>query len=294
MRKIFKWLGIVLGSLLGLTVLIGIGMYLSTDVRLNKAYSVQTETIPIPSDPASIERGKHWVSSECMHCHGSDLAGTIIFEDPKLGTIAASNLTPGIGGAGSEFTDADWVRAIRHGINPEGHSLIIMPASDFYYFSDGDLGDILAYLQSLPPVDKEWADPEFTPLAKILINAGAFGNIIEAENINQTTTRPSAPTTGATADYGEYLIEVSGCRTCHGENLAGGKDPNPAAPPVPGLVAGSEVAFWSEADFINTLRSGVTPSGHVLTDFMPWKDYGHMSDEQLEAIWLYLGSSPAK
>ena len=211
-----------------------------------------------------------------------------------LGKIPARNLTPGKGGVGSEFTDADWVRAIRYGINPEGQSLIIMPSSYFYYFSDSDLGDIIAYLNTLPPVDKEWPAPEFTSLGKILVSAGALGRVIETENINHSVVRPSAPVEGATAAYGGYLVEVSGCRMCHGEDLTGVENPpNPAAPPVPGLVAGSEVAFWSEAQFITTIRTGMTPSGHSLTEFMPWKEFGNMTDDQFKAIWLYLNSLSA-
>lgn len=292
MRKFFKWLGIVLGSLIGLILLAVAGLTISASIRLNKTYSVQADPITIPSDSASIERGRQWVTSgDCMYCHGSDLAGTAFLDDPMLGKIPARNLTPGIGGVGSTFTDADWVRAIRYGINPEGHSLIIMPSSDFYYFSDSDLGNIIAYLKSLPPVDKEWPEPEFTPLGKILASAGALGSVIEAENINYSAARPSAPTEGVTAEYGAYLTEVSGCRMCHGEDLAGVEvPPNPAAPPVPGLVAGSEVASWSEAEFIQTIRTGITPNNRPLTEFMPWTEFRNMTDDQLKAIWLYLNS----
>jgi mono/diheme cytochrome c family protein len=292
MRKFFKWLGIFIVGLIGLIVLVAAGLYISTTIRLNMTYNVQAETITIPADSASIERGKQWVESgACKYCHGSDLSGTAFLDDPMLGKIPARNLTPGKGGAGSEFADADWVRAIRYGINPESQSLIIMPASYLYYFSDSDLGDIIAYLKTLPPVDKEWPDPEFTPFGKILVGAGALGKIIEAENINYSATRPPAPIEGVTAAYGEYLIEVNGCRMCHGGDLAGVKNPpNPAAPPVPGLVAGSEVAFWSEAQFITTIRTGVTPSGRPLTEFMPWKEFRIMTDDQVKAIWLYLNS----
>lgn len=296
MRKFFKWLGIILGSLLGLILLVLLGLYINANVRLSKAYTVQAETITIPTDSASIERGRQWVESgACKYCHGEDLAGTAFLDDPMLGKIPARNLTPGIGGVGNTFTDADWVRAIRYGVNPEGHSLIIMPSSDFYYFGDSDLGDIIAYLKSLPPVDKEWPGPEFTPLGKILASAGALGKVIEAENINYDAAHPSAPTEGVTPEYGAYLTEVNTCRMCHGEDLAGVETPpNPAAPPVPGLVAGSEVASWSEADFIQTIRTGITPNNRPLTEFMPWKEFKNMTDDQLKAIWLYLVSLSTK
>lgn len=296
MRKFFKWLGIVLGSLIVLILLAALGLYASANVRLNKTYPIQTRIVTIPSDDAALERGRQWVESgACKHCHGDDLAGKAFLDDPVLGKIPAPNLTSGKGGAGGEYTDANWVHAIRYGVNPEGKSLIIMPSSSFYYFSDNDLGDIIAYLKSLPPVDKEWAAPNFAPFGKFLLGAGALGNVLEAEIINHAAVRPSAPEAGVTAAYGEYLIEVSACRMCHGADLTGVKHPpNPAAPPVPGLVTGSEVAFWSEANFVQTMRTGVAPSGHVLTEFMPWKEFKNMTDDQIKAIWLYLVSVTAK
>ena len=62
---------------------------------------------------------------------------------------------------------------------------------------------------------------------------------------------------------------------------------------VPNLTPGSEVAFWSEEEFIATLRTGITPGGHQLNDFMPWKYFWQMTDDELRAVWLYLQSLPA-
>jgi cytochrome c553 len=296
MRNFFKWLGIVLGSLIGLILLFLLGAHIKANILLNKTYSVQVETFTIPADPASIERGQQWViGGVCMYCHGSNLAGTAFIDDPVLGEIPAPNLTSGTGGAGSEFTDEDWVRAIRYGVRPEGRGLVIMPSGHFYYFSDRDLGDIIAYLKSVPPVDREWPEPEFSALGKILVGAGILGNITEAERIDFNAARPSVPAEDATAEYGDYLTRVSGCRMCHGEDLTGDPNPpDPEAPPVPGLATDSEVAFWSEADFINTIRTGVTPGGHPLSKSMPWTYFRNMTDDQLKAIWLYLESLSAK
>jgi mono/diheme cytochrome c family protein len=292
MRKFFKWLGVVLGSLVGLVLLLLSGFYISGSIRLNKSYAVPLETITIPADAASIERGEHWVASgACIHCHGSDLAGTALLDDPAVGDVPAVNLTPGRGGAGEEFTDEDWVRAIRYGVDPEGRGLLIMPSAHFYYYSDRDLGDIIAYLKSIPPVDREWPEPELSPLGRILVGAGAFGKMIEAETIDRNAGRPSTPAEGVTAEYGGYLARVSGCRLCHSEDLAGEENPpDPAAPPVPSLAAGSEASSWSEAQFISTMRTGITPDNRPLTEFMPWKEFRHMTDDQLKAIWLYLES----
>ena len=168
MKKFFKWFGIVLGSLIGLIVLVFLGLMLKGNSMLNKKYDAQVEKITIPTDAEVVARGEHWVMAECIGCHGHDLSGGPFFAAP-LEYIDAKNLTSGKGGVGSEFTDEDWIRALRHGVGSEGDSLLIMPAQFFRHFSDEDLGEIIAYLKTLPPIDNETREPSFNPLGKALM-----------------------------------------------------------------------------------------------------------------------------
>lgn len=294
MKKFFKWLGIILGSLVALIVVIFIVLALKGNASLNRSYSASTDQITIPTDAESIARGEHWVKAECIGCHGDNLSGGPFFEAP-FGYIDAKNLTSGKGGIGSKFTDADWVRALRHGVSPEGKSVLIMPASDFRYFSDADLGDIIAYVKSIPPVDKETREPHFNLLGKALIGAGVFGKgVIVAEDIQQSGPVPSSiPNAGITPEYGDYLVNASGCRTCHGVNLTGGKSPDPTAINAPNLTPGGELIAWKEADFIKAIRTGVAQSGHQLDPKqMPWEHFKNFSDDELKAIFMYLQSQP--
>ena len=58
---------------------------------------------------------------------------------------------------------------------------------------------------------------------------------------------------------------------------------------------GAAVAVWSQDEFIQTLRTGITPRGNQLdTKYMPWKVLGQMTDDELKALWLYLRSAPPK
>ena len=67
------------------------------------------------------------------------------------------------------------------------------------------------------------------------------------------------------------------------------------APPAPDLTPGGALGDWSEGDFIGTLRTGTMPYGKALDDeFMPWKDIGLLTDDQLKAVWLYLSSLEAR
>jgi len=59
------------------------------------------------------------------------------------------------------------------------------------------------------------------------------------------------------------------------------------------LTRGGEMQGWSEEQFITTMRTGVTPSGHKMIDFMPWKYFGQMTNDELKAVWMYLQSLPA-
>ena len=293
-KRILKWIGIGLGIVVVL-VLVAVGvMYFRGQSRFNQTYAVQVENVAVPSDAASLERGKHLVTLLCSGCHGENLAGTAFFNDPGLGTIHAKNLTSGKGGIGASYTDADFVRTLRHGVRPDGTSVFVMPSKDFHYLSDQDLGGIIAYLKTVPPVDQEWGPKQFTLMGKVLIGVGAFDNLMMADQIDHTGPRPAAPTMGVTKEYGDYLARLNGCRHCHGQQLSGGKVDDPTINLLgPNLTPGGELAAWSAADFINTMRTGVTPSDHHLSEVMPWKTFGsQMSDDELKAIFLYLQSLP--
>jgi nicotinate dehydrogenase subunit B len=107
----------------------------------------------------------------------------------------------------------------------------------------------------------------------------------------------SPPPAAATADYGAYLVETSGCKVCHRENLAGGLHPLslPGEPVPPDLTPRGRLAHWSEDAFLRALRTGVTPEGHRLDEaWMPWPALGRMSDLELRAIFRHLRSLPAE
>ena len=61
---------------------------------------------------------------------------------------------------------------------------------------------------------------------------------------------------------------------------------------TPNLTPGGELAFWSEQEFLTAMRTGRTSDGRQLKEDMPWKYYGQMTDEELQAIWLYTQSLP--
>jgi hypothetical protein len=107
--------------------------------------------------------------------------------------------------------------------------------------------------------------------------------------------RVTALDRGVTLGYVDYLVNTNDCRICHGPQLNGGPFSDPTITKIsPNLTSGGKLAFWTEEEFINTIRTGTTPSGHNLDpEFMPWEGYRLFYDDELKAIWLYLQSLPA-
>lgn len=293
MKKIFKWLGIVLGSLIGLLLVAGVVLYFMGDARLNKKYDFPPSNIVLPTDAASIEYGQHRAETLCQGCHGADLSGVDNwFSAPPIGTIDSVNLTSGKGGIGNEFTTEDYVRAIRHGIDREGKPIFMTAVPSTAHLSDEDFGAIIAYLKTIPPVDHQTKERYFTPLTRVLLAAGMLGQL-PAESVSHDL-HVTAPESGVTVDYGKYLVDTNDCRLCHGPELNGGPFPDPTITKIsPNLTPGGEVGFWTEQEFINTVRTGKTPGGHELNaDLMPWEVYRLFYDDELKAIYIYLQSLP--
>lgn len=293
MKKALRILGLVLGSLVGIVILAGVVLYLIGNARLNKRYDFPASNLTIPTDAESIEFGRHRAESLCQGCHGEDLGGIENwFSAGPLGTVDSANLTSGEGGVGSDFTTEDYVRAIRHGIDREGRPIFMPAVFATSYLSDEDLGAIIAYLNTVPPVDRQLNGEQFTPLAKIMLSAGMLGDLpVEAVSHDVHVT---APEPGATVEYGEYLVNTNDCRVCHGPELNGGPFPDPTITKIsPNLTPGGELAAWAEEDFFHAMRTGNTPSGYLLDpEFMPWQSYSLFYDEELQAMWLYLQSLP--
>lgn len=266
MKHILKWTLIVFGGLIGLTFLAGAALYPTGMKKLTRTYAdIPVETVTIPGDAETVRRGKHVsIIWGCTKCHGEDLSGSLLTNDPILGTIPAPNLTAGKGGIGGSYSDTDWVRALRHGVMPEGRGEAFM--NNYSTLSDRDLGDLIAYLKQIPAVDAEYPAMRFGPIVPI---APAIGLVPPAaEQIDHGAPRPADPVPGATSEYGSYLFTI--CRECHSTKIA------------------EEMKNWSEEDFVQAFRTGVLPDGKPLPAAMSSKTFGEMNAVELEALWLYL------
>ncbi len=292
MRRVLAWIGFVL---LGIVLLIALA---ATFVYVDTNREVAMTVTPMPPPPvlghADLARGRRLFTSigGCANCHGADGGGNPFLNDAAMGALYAPNLTRGPGGVGTVYGDADYDRAIRRGVRPDGTRLLIMPSWDYAALSNDDAASVIAYIRSLPPVDR--ATPRVRPGPVLRMLMVTHKVQFDATQLADEGPPPSPAPAGVTAAYGGYLARVGGCMSCHGENLSGGHLQGPPEVPPAANLTPAGIGAWSQADFVRTMRTGIDPKGHALDPFMPWRSIGTMSDDELAALFLYLKSVPPK
>ena len=283
---------LVLGLIVALVATV-LWIGIASQRKIEQRYGVDAAEVPVPQDSASLARGRHlYRSISCALCHGEDGGGTIYFQSATMGTVTGSNLTSGRGGVAGWRSDLDWVRAIRHGVKPDSTSLLVMPSEVFVHLSDSDLGAILAYLRSLPAVDRELPASKFGPMGRVLLATGRMNILVASKTPPYEPPPPVEP--GPTPEYGRYLANISGCHGCHGFGLSGGAVAGPPGLPPASNLTPAGLRHYSEEDFGRAMREGIRPGGAPIDEFMPWRAYQHMSDDDLAALWAYLKSVPPR
>jgi mono/diheme cytochrome c family protein len=293
MRKAMKWLARILIALVLAVVLALSAVYALSQKRMDAVYTITPPPFKISTDADAVARGKHLADIRgCRGCHGPNLAGHTFINAPLMARLSGANLTAGrVGGA---LSDLDIVRALRHGVARNGHSLLFMPAQEFSSLSAQDMGDLLAYLHTVPAVDHTPPPNTVGPLGRVMFLAGKIP-LLPAELVNhQQTIAAVAPTTPVA--HGAYLAQV--CSGCHGRSFSGG--PIPGTPPdwtVPANLTpdATGLADWTEADLRHALRDGIARGGRKLNiERMPVGMTRNLTDAEISAIYTYLRSLPPR
>jgi mono/diheme cytochrome c family protein len=161
-----------------------------------------------------------------------------------------------------------------------------MPAFEHTGMSDEDLGALIAYVRSLPGSATLPPPSKAGPVLRGLFAAGMVP-LLSAEEIDHSQPHPAQVDAEPTPAYGSYLIGM--CKGCHGPQLSGGKIPGgpPDWKPAANITPGG-IGRWSEGDFIQALRTGRRPDGSTIDAQMPWKEFRHMDDVELRALYAYL------
>jgi mono/diheme cytochrome c family protein len=259
------------------------------------------------SAESPVERGAYLVKTigACGNCHtprdaagkpivGRELAGGFEFDDPGIGHIVPTNITPdketGIG----KWSEAQIVTALRDGKRPDG-TLIRppMPIPVYRQLSDGDAAAIAAYLKSLKPVRNKVGEAQY----KIPLPPSYGAPVVQIAEPNRADK----------VAYGAYLSgPVGHCVLCH--TAPGGGKPfdmeraysggrelpdfgKPGGVTVSrNITAGSEhgIGNWSDVQIKRAITQGIRADGTRLAATMPYAAYAKMRPSDLNAIVAFL------
>jgi cytochrome c553 len=254
----------------------------------------------------SAQRGSQLVSGlgACGFCHSMDglttspLSGGRLMRD-SYGDVHGPNITRAGTGIG-EWSEADFKRALRTNVRPDGSEIGSQPHRGFEWLADTDVTAVTAYLRTLAPIEREVEPRRISALDRN--TTGLLEARVDVKGYI-SAIGPQFRT-----EYGQYLTDhVARCGSCHTkpggwiaseEYMAGGREisfdgeyklaPNITSSKTAGIGS------WSEFDVAQYLRSGKTPAGReVDSKFCPVQFYAKAPQEQIDAVVAYLRTVPA-
>ena len=277
MSRVLRWLRNAVIAVVALVVLAAIAVFAMSELALRRSYPVRGTAVAVPADSSSIAEGERLARIRgCPGCHESRLEGGMFVDDPKIARIAAPNLTKAV----RAYSDAELEGIIRHGVRPDGRSVLAMPSDMFRLLDDADLGKILAYLHSAPEVPGLGRMVKPGPLGRLGLALGQYNPAAKDVRLVESVS-DSFPAAGSPLARGAYLARTV-CTECHGVTLAGGGK-------IPDLRI---AAGYSREQFVRLMRTGVGLGERQLglMGEVARGRFSHFTDEEIEALYAFLQS----
>ncbi len=262
-----------------------------------------------PAAAADAKNGAYiFKAAGCADCHtdrknkGKPLAGGRALKTP-FGTFYAPNITPdkktGIGG----WTEAQFVKALRQGIGPDGSPYFpAFPYTSYTRITKADAADLWAYLSHRPAVARKNQphDLNFPFAWRFLVWFWRWLFFDEG-------ALPAAPGKDAAWQRGRYLaLALTHCGECHTpRNFLGGMQAGMALAGSSDLLSGvvpnitpdkaTGIGKWSVEDYDSVLTLGMLPDGDFVEDEMAEvaENTDALRPADRTALILYLKSVPA-
>ena len=294
MGKLLKWLGIVVGVLVLAAAAVAAVGWTQADRKMTRRIEVSIAPVALPTEPVALERGRYLFNSRgCGDCHGADGGGRKVIDGGGM-LIIAPHISPGAGSATAHYRIEDWVRAIRHGVKPDGRPLMVMPSEDYNRLTDADLGALVAYAQHMPAVSGQAAVIQLPPPVRVFYGLGLIQDA--AAKIDHSLP-PAAPVPeGPTPEHGRYVAQM--CVGCHGPGYGGGKIPGgppdwPAAANLTPGRGGVMDRYARVEDFVAMMRGGKRADGSAIA-VMPFVSLAQLNDVDLRALHVFLQTLPPR
>jgi mono/diheme cytochrome c family protein len=252
------------------------------------------------------KRGEYLAKAAgCVGCHTEEREGATPFAGGRalktpFGTFYGPNITPDKKAGIGNWSETDFMRALRQGDRPDGSNYFpAFPYPSFTKIADSDARDLWAYLRTLPPSAKPSREHDLwfffgwrwlvTFWKWFFFTPGPFANI---------------PGLSDSANRGAYLVQALGhCGECHtprnflggpksGRYLAGGKGPDGKS--VANLTP-TNLKKQSDKEIKDFLVTGLTAEGDVPAEAMGEvikNTTSQLAPSDLDALIAYLRTLP--
>lgn len=241
-----------------------------------------------------------YFAAGCGGCHSAPdaedelknvLSGGQKFPSP-FGTFVAPNVSMHIDQGIGAWSQADFARAVRQGVSPNGrHYYPAFPYTSYQGMSDQDIVDLWAFWQTLPASEQVSLAHDLPTYVQWRRPLGVWKTMFQPA--------PNPQMQDVEVSRGEYLVNTLGhCGECHTARnilgarnskdiLQGAKHPNGKGR-IPAIAGNS--FDWSAADIAEYLKSGFTPDYDVAGGLMAEviENTSKLSDQDRMAIAHYL------
>jgi mono/diheme cytochrome c family protein len=241
----------------------------------------------------------------CVACHTEDKADAIPFAggralETPFGTFYGPNITPHPQAGIGRWAEADFVRAMRQGVRPDGANYFpAFPYPSFTKITDADLRDLWAYLRTLPPNARanQAHDLGLAYRWRFLVSGWKWLFFTPGAYAADARQSPAV-------NRGAYLVQALGhCSECHTPRnflggpkqdrfLAGGKAPNDKR--VPNLTP-TRLKKRSDVELKEFFETGITPDDNIVGEMMGEvirNTTSQLTPADLAALIAYLRSLP--
>jgi mono/diheme cytochrome c family protein len=248
-----------------------------------------------------LARGEYLArAGNCTSCHsrenGRELAGGVAF-DTAFGTLYSSNITPDEATGIGQWSDDEFVRAMREGVGRNGEHLYpAFPYTAYTQLSRDDILAIKAYLMSRPAV-------KYRPPANDMTFPFNYRSLLwfwKQINFDEARFEPD-PAHSDAANRGAYLADALGhCGACHtprnwsqgldtGSKYAGAVQQGWAAFNITPSEDG--IGEWSDDELAQYLHNGHVPNKYVAGGPMAevvTDSLRYLSEADIQAMVAYL------
>lgn len=210
----------------------------------------------------------------CVSCHMAPkaegdarlvLAGGVAIDSP-FGKFHVPNISPDETAGIGNWTLAQFGNALTRGVGPEGEHLYpSLPYGSYARMTAKDVGDLFAYIKTLPKSDNVAPPHELGFPFNIRLALGGWKFLYLNEQPRVTLANADEK-----VKRGQYIVEGPGhCGECHtprdalggflaGQWLAGAANPEGKGR-IPNITPEGSIASWSEGDIVTYLTDGNTP-----------------------------------